>query len=221
VAESVGRTWVKIALITAVFLGVAVAVAVFIGPRQAEIVEFVEEFGILAPLAGAVAYAVLSVLLIPGSLLSLAAGYVFGALVGTAVAVIGGIVGATASFAISRTVARGPVRRLTSDRRERFDRWLERHGAMAFAYVRVIPGVPYQVVNYVAGVTGVSTQHYVIGSALGLVPGAVVYAALGGTLHDPTSPEFIAAVLLLIVVLTAGPFVQRRLDPEGEDRPGG
>lgn len=219
--ESIGRSQVKVGLIAAAFVAVAVVVAVTLAPRRSEVVHLVEQFGVYAPAAGIVAYALFSVLLVPGSLLSVAAGYVFGPFIGTVVTVVGGLIGATLSFAVTRTVAREPVRRLTGDRRERFDAWLERHGAMTFAYVRLVPGVPYQLVNYVGGLTSVSTRQYIAGTALGLIPGGFAYAALGGTIDDPTSPGFIGAVLLLLTVLAVGPLLQRRLGPQEEtDREG-
>lgn len=193
---------------------VIVSVVLVVGPRRGEIVDWVAEFGAVAPLVGVLVYAILSVVLVPGSLLSVAAGVLFGPLLGTVVAVVGGLVAASVTFGLSRTVLRGPVQRLTGRWREKLDGWVARYGTLGFAYARVVPLVPYGAVNYAGGLTAVRYREFIAGSSLGLVPGAFAYAALGGTVGDPTSPAFFAALALLVGVIIAGPLLQRGLRTE-------
>jgi uncharacterized membrane protein YdjX (TVP38/TMEM64 family) len=177
---------------------------VFVGPIRDELIAFVEQLGATAPVAFVLLYALLSLALVPGSLLSVAAGVLFGAVTGTVLAVLGGVLGSSGAFLIGRRVGRAQVERLAGRRLCRLDVWLRLHGAPTIAIVRIIPGVPYSLLNYAAGVTGISTRDYVLGTAVGLVPGAFVYAAFGETLDDPLSLRFLGAVAALVLFLAAG-----------------
>lgn len=196
----------------AVALVVAAAAAVLlVGPVREDLVEFVDGLGAKAPLAFVVLYAVLSLALVPGSLLTIAAGVLFGPLLGTVLAVVGGAVGATGAFLIGRRLGRVHVQRIAGKRIREMDRWLVDYGAVTIAVVRIVPGVPYSLLNYTAGVTGISTRDYVAGTTVGLVPGALVYAAFGGTIDAPGSPAFLASVAGIALFLAAGAGAERWL----------
>jgi uncharacterized membrane protein YdjX (TVP38/TMEM64 family) len=210
------RDLLRITGAVAALLAIGTAVVLLVGPREEELTRAVEGFGAAAPVAGIVVYAVLSSLVVPGSILSIAAGVMFGPLMGTLVAVAGGFIGAMVSFYVARFVFHERVQRLSGERLSRLDEWVADYGVLAFAYVRIIPAMPYSVVNFAAGASSVRTRDYALGSALGLVPGGFAYAAFGGTVMDPTSPEFAAAVALLVAVLVAGFVAQRRLGPNSE-----
>lgn len=204
----------RLAGAVALIVAIGTAVVLLVAPHEEEIAEAVEGFGAAAPIAGIVVYAVLSSLVVPGSLLSIAAGVIFGPLMGTVVAVVGGFIGAMISFYVARFVLQDTVQRLSGERLQKLDGWVADYGILAFAYVRIIPAMPYSVVNFGAGASSVRTRDYALGSALGLVPGGFAYAAFGGTITDPTSPAFLGAVGLLVAVLVAGLIAQRRLGPE-------
>jgi uncharacterized membrane protein YdjX (TVP38/TMEM64 family) len=201
----------RLVVLSVTLLAGAALAVVAIGPIRQDLMDFVEGFGTTAPVAFVVLYALLSLALVPGSLLSVAAGVLFGPLTGTVLAVVGGAFGATGAFLIGRRLGRTQVEHLAGDRVRTMDRWLEAHGATAIALVRIIPGVPYSILNYAAGLTGISTRDYVTGTAVGLVPGAFVYAAFGGTLDAPTSPGFAAAITGIVLFLIAGTFAERWL----------
>lgn len=196
-------------------LGVVVAVgavvaAALAGQGRDELTEAVGRMGVAAPLGFAGLYAALTLLLVPGMLLSLASGFLFGPLLGTVLAVVGGAVGATVAFLIGRRLGRQQVRRLAGPRTERIDAYLRDHAVPSLIIARIIPGMPYSVLNYAAGVTGISVRDYVVGTWLGLVPGALAYAMVGAGLDDPSSPRFLGGIGLVAVVLTAGAVLDRR-----------
>lgn len=201
----------RLASLAAVGIGGAVLATFAFGPLGAEVAGWTEEPGPAAAIGAVAAYAVLSLLLVPGSLLSLVAGALFGPLLGAGVAFAGGVVGSTGAFVVGRRLGRAPMQRLTGPRLRRVDQWLHDHGIVTLAIVRIIPGVPYSLLNYAAGMTGIPFDKYVKGSLLGLVPGAVAYAAVGGTLNEPLSPQFLASLGLIAVLLVAGRVGERRL----------
>ena len=89
------------------------------------------------------------------------------------------------------------------------DALLTDHGLSAVVAIRLIPVLPFTVINYAGGLTGVRPRHYVLGTALGMVPGSLAYAALGAW---GTSPWGIfAALAALVALVLVGGLLGRRL----------
>lgn len=190
------------------------------GPDPRRLEALVEDTGPLAPLVYVVAYALLTVLLFPGSVLTATGGLLFGAVAATALTVVGATIGATGAFLIGRALGRGQVERIAGDRLERIDSWLTRRGFVAVLYARLLPIFPFNALNYASGVTGVRLRDYVIATAIGIIPGTFAFAALGGNLDDPTSPQFLGAVALVVALLVAGPFLAKRIGPDAPEDAG-
>ena len=142
--------------------------------------------------------------LFPGPLLAGAAGLLFGTALGTPVAIVSATFGAVLAFCIARFVAHDAVQTLTGERLAPVQEWIERRGFWAVLYARIAPGVPYSLVNYVAGLTRVSLPAFAAATAIGVAPRAFAYTALGGSLDDLASPEAIAAYAALVVMALAG-----------------
>ena len=208
------RAWLRIALFALLVVGVGGALLAA-GGRVDEALDLirgtVDRAGMWGPALFVVAYAVLTVLLVPGSPLTVAAGVLFGPWLGTALVVVGATLGATGAFLWGRRLGREAVARLTGDRFDKVDDWLHDRGLLAVLYVRLVPLLPFNLLNPVAGVTGVTLRDFVVGTAVGIVPGTFAFAALGGTFDDPTSPTFLGAVALLVVLAVGAPLVDRRV----------
>jgi uncharacterized membrane protein YdjX (TVP38/TMEM64 family) len=174
-----------VALLGLVWLGRAAGGYV---PRFAEWVEGLGPWGPAAFVAG---YAVAVVAFVPGSLLTLASGAIFGLWEGTILVLAGATLGSTAAFLLSRTVARKAVaQRVEGDRRfAAIDRAIEEQGSRIVFLLRLSPAFPFNLLNYALGLTRVRLADYVVAS-LGMLPGTVLYvysgkvagelAALGG-----------------------------------------
>lgn len=212
------RAWVRVALFTALVLGVGGALLAS-GGRASEALESirstVDRAGAWGPLLFVVVYAVLTVLLVPGSPLTIAAGVLFGPLFGTVLVVIAATLGATGAFLWGRRLGRDAVARLTGDRFEKVDAWLHDRGMLAVLYVRLVPLLPFNLVNPAAGVTGITLRDYLLGTAIGIIPGTFAFAALGGSFANPTSPTFLTAVALLVVLAVGAPLIDRRVRDRG------
>ena len=141
--------------------------------------------GVLGAVAFAGLYAVLTVMLFPGSALTIAAGAIFGPIVGTLVSLAGALLGATAAFAIARHTARAPLEQVQSERVARIQERLRQHGLLSIVALRLVPLVPFNALNYVAGASAIRTLDYVAGTAIGIIPGAIAFATLGGSIDDP------------------------------------
>lgn len=166
--------------------------------------------GLLGAVSFAAVYAVLTVALVPGSVLTISAGAIYGPVVGSLVAIAGALAGATAAFALARRTTASSVQRVQGARAERVQQRLREHGLLAILALRLIPLVPFNVLNYLAGVSAIRARDYLVGTAVGIVPGAGAFATLGGSARDPSSPAFIAAATLAVALTVAGVLMARR-----------
>jgi len=179
------------------------------GPSRSALEDAFVGSGILGAVAFALLYAVLTVALVPGSALTIAAGAIYGPVVGTLVAITGALAGATVAFTLARRSAGASVQQTQGDRAERVQRRLREHGLLAMIALRLIPLVPFNVLNYAAGASAIRARDYVVGTAAGIVPGTIAFATLGASAHDPRSPAFIAAAALAVLLTVAGALMAR------------
>ena len=197
------------AAVTAIVFGVALATGSI--PSSSEARDFGEELGPLA----AVLYVPLFVVanfLIAWPILAGAAGLLFGTAAGTPLAVAGVTLAALTQMAIARRLAGEHRGRLLPQRTKRVERFLTDNGLVAVMESRIVPLVPYGVVNYSGGLTHLSYRDMALGTAIGATPKVFAYTALGGSLDDITSPEALSALALLAILGLAGAvFVGRQL----------
>ena len=182
-----------------------------VGDALAEVRSLVERAGPWGPAVYVAAYALLTVLLVPGSPLTVAAGVLFGPFLGTGLAVVGASLGATGAFLWGRRLGRDGVAQVAGDGVQRVDRWLAGRGVTAVLYLRLLPIVPFNLSNPAAGVTAIRLRDFVVGTVLGIVPGTFAFAALGGSIDDLTSPTFLSALALLVALAVGAPLVERRV----------
>ncbi len=124
--------------------------------------------------------------------------------------------GAVISFGVGRLLGREAVDRLISGRLAHVDALLADHGLSAVLIVRLVPLVPFIAINYASGLSGVKFRHFVLGSALGMIPGTLAYAALGAYGTNPWGLAAAGSVLIILVV--AGAWWARRLNARGAGR---
>lgn len=160
-------------------------------------------------------YAVLCLLPAPKALLTALGGLLFGLWLGALLSWIAALTGAAAAFLLGRVLGRDAVDRLTRGRVERADRLLAQHGLGAVLAARLTPVLPFTVINYAAGLTGVRWRDYLLGSALGMVPGSLAYAALGAWGTDPWG--IFAGVAVLVALVALGGLLGRRLLRHDDD----
>jgi uncharacterized membrane protein YdjX (TVP38/TMEM64 family) len=135
--------------------------------------------------AGIAAYILLYVLacvcFLPGSILTLGAGAVWGVAGGVPVVSVASTLGATAAFLVGRYFARDAVaRRIEGNERFRaIDEAVAREGWKIVGLTRLSPAFPFNLLNYAFGLTRVSLRHYFFASWVGMLPGTVMYVYLG------------------------------------------
>jgi uncharacterized membrane protein YdjX (TVP38/TMEM64 family) len=147
----------------------------------ADLLEAVARLGTLGPVLLAAAWVPAALLFLPGSVLSLGAGFVFGLPLGVTTVSAGSTLGALAAFLAGRTLARPWVERKVagSERFQALARAVERRGLRVVLLTRLSPLFPYNLLNYALGATRVRAGDYLLGSWIGMLPGTVFYVYLG------------------------------------------
>lgn len=212
----IGERWWRPVLLAALVL-VLIGVAVLVGvPPLEEIRAWVASAGWAGPALYAALYAGLSLTPAPASVLSVGGGVLFGLALGLPVVMAGAITGAVVGFGLARRLGRDGVERLQAragggaDRLARLDALLRRRGLLAVVAIRLAPIVPFAVLNMACGLTALRWRDYAVGSAVGMLPAATAFVAVGAYGADPGSLPFLVAVAGLIAVLVAGAVLARR-----------
>jgi uncharacterized membrane protein YdjX (TVP38/TMEM64 family) len=154
-------------------------------------------------------YVVGTVALVPGSLLTIAAGGLFGVVLGALIALTGATIGATLSFLIARYLARGMVESWAANYRSfrALDAAIGNHDWKVIGLLRLSPAVPFNLSNYLFGVTRARLWAYVLASFIGMAPGAFLYAYLGhvgvATLAGRTADRTPVEIAFLVFGLVA------------------
>nr|BFE30044.1 TVP38/TMEM64 family protein [Actinomadura rugatobispora] len=200
----------KLSVFAAMLLGFGVLVALGGGALWDDISAWVDSLGFWGPLVFAVCYALAVTVLIPGSVLNASAGALFGVALGAAAVLVGATAGAALSFGLARLMGRPAVARYTgSGRLARLESYLSRRGFESVLVLRMVSMFPFGAVNYGAGVAGVGFGPYMAGTALGIVPGTLVYTGLGKALSEPGSPAVWLAPVGLVLLSGVGWWLAR------------
>ena len=166
-----------------------------------------------APLVVVAAYTPAAVLMFPRWIITIAAVMAFGAWHGFALGTAGMLVAAVATFLPGRIVGRERVQRFTGPRLRRIAQFLHRRGLLAVMMVRVVPVAPFPVVNLAMGALRVPLRHFILGTAVGIMPGmlaaTVLSDQLAAALQEPSSINawYVAGAVLIIAGLAY--FAQR------------
>jgi uncharacterized membrane protein YdjX (TVP38/TMEM64 family) len=140
----------------------------------------VKTWGVWAPIGFILLYNIATVLLIPGSILTLGGGLLFGVVWGSLYVFIAATLGATFAFLIGRYFARSWVTGKVQDnpKFQAIDQAIAREGFKIVLLTRLSPIFPFNLLNYALGITQVSLKDYILGS-LGMIPGTVLYVYIG------------------------------------------
>jgi uncharacterized membrane protein YdjX (TVP38/TMEM64 family) len=151
-----------------------------------ELLEWMDGLGFWAPVLLVIAYVVACLCFIPGLLLSVGAGFLFGVVEGAITVSVGSVLGATAAFLVGRTLGRGAIERMIAGH-PKFAAIHRAVGVEGFKIVlltRLSPAIPFNVLNYALGLTPVKLRDFVLASWIGMFPATLMYVYIGSTLAD-------------------------------------
>ena len=176
----------------------------YIKSSQSDFVAYYAQRPVLVLAVYFVVYVAVTALSLPGAvIMTLAAGAVFGLLWGTIVVSFASTVGATLAMLVARTILRDSIEKRFGKRLAEVNKGVEREGAFYLFTLRLIPAMPFFVLNLLMGLTRMKTWTYFWVSQLGMLAGTVVYVYAGtelakvDSLRAIASPGLIGAFVLL------------------------
>lgn len=139
--------------------------------------------GALTPLIFGSVYILATAFALPGSVLTVSGGILFGTMWGTVINLVSATLGASAAFLLARYLGREFVEKWTRGKLKRFDQKIGEHGFTTVFYLRLVPLFPFNLLNFSLGLTQIRFRDYFLASLLGMAPGTFVYTSLGGASH--------------------------------------
>lgn len=141
--------------------------------------QWIQDAGLAAPLLFIAIYAVGTVIFLPGSMLTLAGGALFGPVLGTFYNLTGATIGALLAFLLTRYLASDWLAYKTGGRLKQLKDGVEGEGWRFVAFVRLVPLFPFNLLNYALGLTRIRLVHYLLATCVCMLPGAIAYTYLG------------------------------------------
>ena len=207
------KKWILAALVIAASAGLY-----WLLPPE-RIRELLADLGAFAPWVYMAMFAVLPAFFFPVAVLALAGGVAFGLWQGALYTFIGAVVNCSVMFWTARHFGREKIealieQRLDSQWRDRLAKLEGREGFLLLIILRLIPAVPYNLINYAFGLTGMNYPAYILASALGIIPGTFAFINIGDKAMDIASPSFWIAIGLLVLLLAVTALLGKKLFPE-------
>ena len=181
-----------------------------------------------APLVFIGVYVFLTVLGVPMVILTFFAGFTFGALEGTLYVMIGANIGANLAFDLARYLGRDFISRYIKGPIDRINRRLRNKGFLHMLQLRLIPVIPFNVLNFAAGLSGIRKLHFALATVIGITPGSFIYAYTAASLMQvylagaeldevaraalrTSALTNLAIALALLVTISLAPTIYRKL----------
>ncbi len=198
--------WRPIALGFVIIALIVLSYVFNLGGRLGELREWILSLGSYGPLVYILIYIVAVVFAIPGSLITIMGGVLFGSVVGVVAVSIGSTFGASLTFLISRYVAREAIiQRFESNKKfNRLDQLTKEHGAIIVAIARLLPLLPFNLLNYGFGLTHVPFWTYVFWSWVCMLPGTVLYVVGTDAVVSAISEKRVPGGLIIIFIIVLG-----------------
>lgn len=212
---------------TAVLLVLLIALAAltwklstWLTPQQLQ--QALQQTGGWAPALYIGLFILLPAFFFPVAVLALAGGLLFGLWWGSVYTFIGAVLNCAMMFLLARYVGRSQVQRLVEQKLSpQWQRRLQmadgKEGFLLLIILRLIPAVPYNLINYTFGLTGISFSSYLLASAIGIIPGTFAFINIGDKTLEAGSPSFWIAIGLLVLLLVVTGLLGKKLFPGQKD----
>jgi uncharacterized membrane protein YdjX (TVP38/TMEM64 family) len=196
-------------LAIALFCIIATVAGIYLlgGINQQQLQLWLQQMGIWAPIIYILVYAIATIFILPSTPLNLSGGAIFGSVWGTVWTSIAAVLAAVLSFGFSRTIGRKVVEQKLSGKWQSLDREMEQGGFFYMFAIRLLPLIPYGMVNFAAGLTSIKFRDYFFGTLLGTVPGILPFVMMGAGLtalkQGNVVPILVALALIGMLIGTA------------------
>ena len=185
---------------------------------QQQLQQALQQTGGWAPVLYIGLFILLPTFFFPVAVLALAGGLLFGLWWGSVYTFIGAVLNCALMFLLARYVGRSQVQRLVEQKLSpQWQRRLQmadgKEGFLLLIILRLIPAVPYNLINYTFGLTGISFSSYLLASAIGIIPGTFAFINIGDKTLEAGSPSFWIAIGLLVLLLAVTGLLGKKLFP--------
>ena len=211
------RRWLLILVVTLVIAGVATTVWGFsLGLSAEAVAAWIDGLGLWAPIGFVALYAVATVAMVPGGIFDLVGGALFGPFLGSALNLLGGTLGAALAFLFARYIARDWAEARAGPRLQGIMRSVDEEDWRFVAFVRLVPVIPYNITNYLLGVTRIPFPRYVLATLVFMAPSTVAYTWIGhagrqAIAGDTENIKYALIALALIALVLLVPRFYKRL----------
>ncbi|MBF0713667.1 TVP38/TMEM64 family protein [Gemella sp. GH3] len=170
--------------------------------------DFIASFGVFSPIIYLLIFSIFPIFFFPVPILAVVGGVLFGFVKGSILTFLGASINCYLMFIISRKFGRDYVKklltkRLTPKQHEKIFNVSDEKLMVSLVILRLIPLVPYNLINYGFGLTNISLTKYMIASVLGIIPGTIVFLNFGAASTNIWSIEFLLSTIL-VLLLTGG-----------------
>ncbi|MGH3905376.1 MAG: TVP38/TMEM64 family protein [Pseudonocardiaceae bacterium] len=198
-------------LVAGVLLVVVTVVALTVPvPSPLQMRTWAQSVGTIAPLLFLLGHTLVTIAPIPRTVFTLTAGLLFGPVLGVGLSLVATTMSAALAFVVVRRLGRGLVApQLDHKVLRAVDAGLRRRGWLAVASLRLIPAVPFSVLNYCSAVSSIRFRHFLVGT-VGIVPSSVAVVVLGDALTGRTSPALLAVSLGAAAIGVLGLIIDAR-----------
>lgn len=205
------KTILRLMLLTLLSIGIALAVIYRDSIDTVAIQYWIEQSGALAPLLFMLVYVLATVFFLPGSVLTLAGGALFGPVVGVFYNLTAATIGAILSFLAARYLASDWVAKKSAGRLKQLINGVENEGWRFVAFVRLVPVFPFNLLNYALGLSKIKLLDYSLATYICMLPGAIAYTYLGyiGREAATGGESLIQKTMLALALLAIVAFLPR------------
>lgn len=160
-------------------IGTLIGCAICFQKNSLAIIHWIDELGWLAPVLFVIFYSLATIMLLPTMVLTLAGGAIFGPIFGTILNLFGATCGAALAFLITRHLLHDWFAQKQSERINRLIVGVNQRGWLFVALLRLFPVIPFNLVNYGLGITGIGFRLYLITTFIFLIPAEIIYTYFG------------------------------------------
>lgn len=212
--------WRPVALLAAIVTMISLAHLLGIKEQLGGLREWIGSLGAWGPVVFVLLYTAAVVVALPGSLLTLAGGALFGVMNGVALVSVASTLGASIDFLIARYFARQTITRWlgTNEKFRMLEKLASERGAVVVALTRLVPLFPFNLLNYGFGLTAVPFRTYVFWSWLCMLPGTVLFVAGSDALFSGLAQGRVPWSIVALIAVMGGllallvPIAKRKLN---------
>ena len=203
-------------LTTICLIATVIGFIVIGGIDSQQLQAYLNKTGIFAPIIYIVIYTICTLLILPSTPLNLTGGAIFGLWKGTLWTTIAALVAAIAAFAFTRTLGRELIAQKLAGRWQAVEAEIRLGGLFYVFAIRLLPIIPYGLVNFVAGLTSIRFKDYFIGTLLGTVPGVLPFVMMGAGISQLSQGKILplmGALALTGMLVGGATWYRRRRQP--------